>query len=277
MAAETHGDLSAEHLGPALSSVRLADAEAVQSLLQEQRARMQAVREHRIWHWFGGVPSGFGSPGAPLQALYARFAGFALIALALIVAGFTRGPALWVISALAAAAFLRAWLAVGPPSRRTLALFERAVQVPGIVIAYEQEATEDDNEMLRGVWALVAFDVKSVDGLQRLDAAAARLRAMLAGSGGPEPFLQSVRDAIANKHADGSRIPVPAELGNNLELARLRVSPNLLPGGVLSSRLLFVFADPKERQAGHSRVLQSSLWGNGVDDLCEDFPLGASA
>lgn len=269
--------MAGEHLGPALSSVRLADSDAVGALFQEQRARMQTVREHRIWHWFGGVPSGFGSPGAPLQALYARFAGFALIALALIVAGFTRGPALWVIAALAAAAFLRAWLVVSPSSRRTLQLFERAVHVPGIVIAYEPEATEPDNELLRGIWALVAFDVKSVDGLQRLDAAATRLRAMLAGDGGPESFLQSVRDAIANQHADGSRIPAPAELGDNLELARLRVSPNLLPGGVLSSRLLFVFADPKERQAGHSRVLQSSLWGAGVEDLCEDFPLEASA
>ncbi|MBK8099267.1 MAG: hypothetical protein IPK26_19330 [Planctomycetes bacterium] len=268
---------TAEHLGPALSSVRLADADAVQALLQEQRARLQVVRDHRIWHWFGGVPSGFGSPGAPLQALYARFAGFALIALALIVAGFTRGPVLWVIAALAGAAFLRAWLVIGPPSRRTLQLFERAVLVPGIVIAYEPEATEPDNELLRGVWALVAFDVKSVDGLQRLDAAATRLRTMLAGTGGPEAFLQSVRGAIAAKKADGSRIQVPAELGQNLELARLRVSPNLLPGGVLSSRLLFVFADPQERQAGHSRVLQSSLWGSGVDDLCEDFPLAPSA
>src|SRR5688572_29416457 len=97
---------SGDHLGPALTEVAPNDGEALRALFAEQRARLAVVRANGIWEWLGGVPSGFGSPKAPLHGLYLQLGSIVLVAVALIVAGFTRGPWLWGIVALVAASML---------------------------------------------------------------------------------------------------------------------------------------------------------------------------
>src|SRR5687768_2870108 len=95
-----------DHLGPPVRDVSVDDVEQLAAVFAEQRARVAVVRENGIWQWFGGVPQGFGAPSARLHGLYLQFAFVALTAVALVVAGFTRGPWLWGPLALAAACLL---------------------------------------------------------------------------------------------------------------------------------------------------------------------------
>lgn len=272
--------MTSEHIGPALSAVHVNDPGSVAALFQEQRARLQVVRDNRIWQWFGGVPSGFGNPKRVLYAVYLRFAAIALSVITLITAGLTRGPVLWIALAACVACLLSAWFLDGPPARRTLRLYRRAVQVPAFVVAHEPEVADPDDREMRVVYALTAFDANSAAGLQRLAAAAAELRSWLAGRPAPgelATFVAALQQDFQARRGDGSRVPVPSVLGPGLEVARLRIGAILLPEEVLTSALLFVFADPGRRDADHTLMLQSCHWGSGVGTLCAEFPLGGAA
>lgn len=268
--------MTCEHIGPALTAVRLADPGSVAALFQEQRARLKVVRDNRIWQWFGGVPSGFCSLRSELRACYLRFAALALMAIALITAGMTRGPVLWIVSASCVVCLVTAWCLDGPASRRTLQLYRRAVQIPAFVVAHAPEGADPDGRRQQLVYVVTAFDADSAFGLRRLAAAATKLRSWLAGSPAPSElatFVAALQQDFASRRGDGSRTPVPTALGSGLEVAQLRINPALLPDEELTSALLFVFADPERREAGHTRMVQSSHWGTGVETLCAEFPL----
>lgn len=266
---------SGDHLGPALKAVRLDDDEGLRALFAEQRARLEVVRDNEIWQWFGGVPSGFGRPAAVLHGVYLQIAFVCLCAIALVVAGFTRGPVLWVVAGLAASCLLVRALLLGPPTRQTLSFYRRAVQVPGVIVALAPAAAGDE---LRGASVLVAFGVNDAAGLEGLVAAGDRLRRLVEGMETTPRRLASLVAAILRRTTardhDGRRSAVPSEVGpGTLELAHLRISPYFLPGEKMTSRLLFVLADPEQSTAGHARVVQSSLWGEGAAGLCAALPL----
>ena len=268
-------------MGPALAAVELDDIEGLRALFAEQRARLAVVRENRIWQWFGGVPSGFGSPKALLHGLYLQFAFIALLPIALIVAGITRGPGLWVILALGASCLLVRSVVLGRPTRKTLRFYRRAVQAPAMVIATAPCSDPALAHLLRAT-ALVAFGAVDGGRLAVLVSAAERLGRMIEGAEPiPDdlaPLVANVRDAMAERVADGSRFEVPASLGvGHCELAYVLVPVPLLPEERFSSRLVFVLCDPTSRAAAHTRIVQSSLWGNGVEKLCDAFPMQVSA
>lgn len=266
---------SGDHLGPALTAVRLDDAEGLRALFAEQRARLEVVRDNEIWQWFGGVPSGFGRPAAVLHGVYLQIAFVSLFALALVVAGFTRGPVLWGVAGLAASCLLVRALLLGPPTRETLSFYRRAVQVPGVIVALAPATAGDEQ---RSAAVLVAFGVNDAAALEGLVAAGDRLRRLVEGMETTPAALASLVAAILRRRTardhDGSRTAVTAEVGpGTFELAHLRISPNFLPGEEVTSRLLFVLADPERRTAGHARVVQSSLWGEAAAGLCAALPL----
>lgn len=275
-----------DYLGPALTEVAPNDGEALRALFAEQRARLAVVRDNAIWgsgiwEWLGGVPSGFGPPKAPLHGLYLQFASIVLVFVALIVAGFTRGPWLWGIVALAAACLLLRELLVGGSTRKTLRFYRRAVQAPAMLIAVAP-AKDPSLEHARCAAALVALGDLDAAALQQLAAAADRLRRMVDGAEPvPDelaPLVASVRGGMEARIDDGSRVVVPAPLGpGRYELARLLVPLPLLPDEELASRLVFVLCDPDERAAAHTRIVQSSVWGNGVERLCDAFPMEGGA
>lgn len=264
-----------DHLGPALAQVEPDDAEAVQAMFAEQRARLAVVREHRIWQWFGGVPWGFGSQKALLHGLWLQLAAVGLFAIGLLVAGFTRGPWLWGVVAAALACLLLRWLVLGLPSRRTVSFYRRATLAPAVVVGAVPDA-DPSLAHVRCVVALVAPRGLEAAGLRAFVAAGDRLRAMVDGSveapGELAGLVAAIRGDLATRRDDGRRIEAPAALGAGLEVARFFVPLPILPREEFSSRLLFVLLDPRRRGAGSTRVVQSSLWGNGVERLCEAFP-----
>jgi len=77
-----------DHVGPALTTVRPDDAEALVALFAEQRARLEVVRTERIWHWLDSPES----RSTSLLPLYGKIAFLAIVPIALVVGGFTRGP-----------------------------------------------------------------------------------------------------------------------------------------------------------------------------------------
>lgn len=268
----TNGD----HLGPALAQVEPDDGQAVQALFREQRARLDVVRDNGIWEWLGGVPNGFGSPAAPLHAIRLRLAMVALVAIALVMAGFTRGPWLWAALGLAFACGLAAALLVGPASRKTLRFYRRAVQAPAVIVA---DAPYEGVPAERARCAAVLVAVRSVEPrvLRPLVSAAHRLRRMVAGAEPPPAevatFVDEVRRGLEARRDDGSRIAVPPLFGSgDWELARVMLPIPFLPRGELSSRLLFVLLDTEQTAPGHTRIVQSELWGRGVERLSEAFP-----
>jgi len=258
--------------GPALQRIDPGDDEALGHLRNEQRARLQFVRDHALWEWLGGVPGW----ELCMSALWGTIAFLGLVPVAILTAGFTRGPVLIAICALAVAALVPQLFVLLPRQRRIVARYRRAELQPAIAIAAEPEACDPQNELLRSVWALVAPGPADAAALRALDAAAQKVRQMLAAGGTPAgelaPFVTAVRGDVAARAADGARMPAPAALGRGLEYARLRVSPNYLPGDCLRSRLLFVLRDPADAGPGGTRVVQSSMWGEGVDTLCAAMP-----
>ena len=257
--------------GPALSSVTQKDDAAVQALFAEQRSLLAVVRDNKIWQWLGGVPAGFGHPLAELYSIYCAFAFVGLFAITLIVAGFTRGPALWILFGLAVLCLLVRPLLTGPATKKTLALFARGVQLPAIIVRIAD--FEADGRIARLV-VLVGKNVQSSDSLSALVVAGGQLRDYVqqdeATPRDLQPLVQSIR---AHATFDGSRSAVPATVGKHYELAYLELNPILLPGETLDSQLLFVFADPDCRDAAHTRVVQCDLWGHGVEGLCNALPL----
>lgn len=263
------------HVGPALRAVALDDVAALQHLFAEQQARLEVVRQHRLWQWFGGMPCGFSSGREVLWGLGLQFAGYACVFAALITAGFTRGPVLWVMLALPVAfALLRAVL-VWPPVWKTRRLYERAEQRPAVVVGWAPAAMERANAA-HAVAALVPSKRIDPGQLPALLAAGKRLRRWVRGADSPPAdlaaFVESIRRGIAAKTHDDSRVQVPAALGG-YELARLQITPQVLPGEQFASQLLFVFLDPERRSAGHTRQVECSLWGEGVASLCAALPL----
>lgn len=257
-----------DHVGPALRNVATADDDALQHLFAEQRARMAVVRENGIWQWFGGVPQGFGSPKAVLHGLWLQFAFVGCVASALVVAGMTRGPVLWTTCGLAAACLAaRAWV-LGRPSRATLRLYRRAVLVPAVIVARVRDPDITELEVF-DVCAVLSTQAPTPASFRALLGVGERLQRLLSGAEPVPAELAATVAAIHDRAAahDGSRTPLPAALGKDLELARFFVPPLYLPDDRLTSRLVFVLADPDDRSAGHTRVAQAMLWGEGGASL----------
>ncbi|MBL8748977.1 MAG: hypothetical protein JNK78_07445 [Planctomycetes bacterium] len=260
-----------DHLGPALTHVEPDDADALRALFAEQRARLDVVREHRLFEWVGGA-----SPGrVALTGLTLQLACVGLVAVGLIVAGITRGPWLWGIFAVAAACLAVRAALVGPPTQKALHFCERAVLVPGVVVA-DVPFADPSLSHLRCAAVMVAPGGVGPAAFAAFVAAADRLRSLLAEDAVVvehlQAFVGSVRRGLAARVDDGHRIAVPVAIGDGFELAHLAVPIPLLPRGEFSSRLVFVLLDPAERDAGQARIVQSTLWGNGVEQLCERFP-----
>lgn len=272
---------NADHLGPALAHVEPGDPEGLAALFTEQRARLAVVREHRLWHFLGGVPWGFGSTKALLHGLWLQLAAVALFAIALVTAGITRGPWLWSLLVLVLLCLVARHVLLGLPSQKTLTFYRRAVVVPGVVVA---SAAFSDPAWAHGRCAAVLVPLRPVDpaGFAQLLAGGDRVRAMLDGrtaaTADLEPLLAAIKQGIGERRDDDSRIDVPAALGGGeWELAWLFVPVPYLPREKFASRLLFVMLDPERREPGHTRVVQGLLWGNGVERLCEALPLEVRA
>lgn len=257
--------------GPVLQTVSQNDDAAVQALFAEQRGMLDVVRQNRIWQWLGGVPSGFGSPSAALHSVYLSFAFVGLMASVFIIAGFTQGPVLWAAVVLAFTCLIARPMLCRSATKKTMALFERGVQLPAIVLRASDDADDAD---LSTVAVLVGMNVQSSDDLRALVISGGHLRDYVGGDELPpqglQPFVQSIR---ARASHDGSRIDVPSSLGKDYEVAFLTLNPLMLPGEVVDSQLMFVFADPACRDIEHTRVVQSDLWGHGVKGLCDALPL----
>jgi hypothetical protein len=269
--------VNGDHIGPVLHRIAPADLDSLQALFAEQRARLDVVRSNRIWQWFGGVPDGFGSPKAPVHAVYLQLAFVALVGLTLVVAGCTRGPWLWATGGLAVACPLARALVFGRPVRQTLAFYERAVQMPGILVACAPELAVPASTQLHCAAVLVARGGADARGLENLIAAGEEVRRWLSGVAAvPDAWravVAEVQRGLAAKDHDGSRIAVPDGLpGGAYEIARVRLATAQLPGEALTSRLVFVFADPLTPTPGHARVLHHALWGGGVETLCAALP-----
>lgn len=257
--------------GPALKAVSRTDDEAVRALFAEQRGLLSVVRENGIWDWLGGVPSGFGNPSGPLYSLYCSFAFVVLVAVALVVAGFTRGPALWVLLGLAIVCLVARALLTGSATRKTMALFQRGVLVPSIVLAVE---TDSDDPDIADVAVLVGMKVRSAPELNALVVAGGRVRDLLAGDESTPADLQSFVASLRDRsNFDGSRIATPASVGKDYEVAFLTFDSMILPSEEVDSQLLFVFADPDCRDQQHTRIVQPELWGHGAQSLCDSLPL----
>ncbi len=260
-----------DHLGPALTHVEPDDVEALGALFAEQRARLDVVREHRLFDWIGGASAG----RAALRGIALQLVCVALVAVGLIVAGFTRGPWLWGIFALAASCLAVRAALVGPPTKKALHFCERAVLVPGVVVA-DVAFADPSLAHVRCAAVVVAPAGLEPSALRAFVAAADRVRSLLADGAVVAEHLQvfvaSVKRGLAARVDDGHRIAVPVAIGDGFELAHIAVPIPLLPREEFSSRLVFVLLDPADRDDGHARIVQSTLWGNGVEQLCERFP-----
>ena len=271
-----------DHVGPALTAVAPDDEVALRALFTEQRARLAVVRQQRLWDWIGGMPAfGFAAPKAMLHGLYLQLGAVVSFAIALIVAGFTHGPVLWVFLGLVVASLVLRSVLVGRPMRRTRRLYERAVQAPAMVVAISP-CGDPSFEGVFHATALVAFGETNGERLRALATAAERLGRMADGSEAvPDELaalVATVRGAMSAPVADGRRFEVPPSVApGRTELAHVLVPESALPHGRITSRLLFVLCDPDSRAPQHTRALHSPMWGNGVERLCEAFPLEVSA
>jgi len=176
--------------GPALQAVRPDDAEALRHLAAEQDARLQTVRRSAAWDWLGGVPGWEICPAAMVGTI----AFLLLVPATILAAGFTRGPVLWTLGALAVLAILPQLLWFLPARRAVIARYRRASLVPAAVIAAEPEASNPQNEMLRGVWVVARTDAATPGSLRELVTTAERLRHMVDGRQEPP--------AVRNRGAD---------------------------------------------------------------------------
>lgn len=258
-------------LGPPLTEVAPDDAEGLRLLFQEQRARIAFVQQNAAWGWFGGVPLGFGPPQAIVRGTMLSLAMVGAMAVTLVVAGCTRGPVLWVAAGLVPVLWVLRYLLCGRHERATLRLYRRARLVPAVVVARTESPGEPS------VWQATAIvctrdpDPKSFAALL---AAADRLRAHVDGSTAVQalaPVVAAIQAAGPDAF-DGRRVPLPRELGDELELTRFLLPP--VDGGEQrhESRLVFVLVAPGDRRPGHTRAVTNSLWGEAGQALCAAFP-----
>lgn len=269
-----------DHVGPVQDRVAPDDGAALRALAAEQRARLDVVRHNGIWDWLGGEWSGLRNPKAVLHGIWLQLAFVGLAAIALVVAGFTRGPVLWGFVVAAAVCLSLRELLLAAPMRRTRRFFRRGVIWPAVVVAHAPVGGTAAGRAHRLV-AIVGRGELTPAALAALVAAGDRLRHMVDGGNGVSPELADVVSAIRRavpEHFDGRRQPLPSRsTAAASELAQLEVPTACLPDGAWSSRLLFVFADPERRAAGSTRVVQSSLWGGGAASLCAAFPFEVHA
>lgn len=268
--------------GPALRDASPADDTAVRAVLAEQRAMLDLVRSNRVWDWLGGMPAGFGSPKAALYGLYLAIAFVALLAITLIVAGFDRGIWLASCAGLAVACLVVRSFVEGSAVRRTQAFYASAVQLPAVVVAFDEPdydgADDEEEEPPTPVALLVGCEVQSADDLAALLEAGARLRAGVRDAAQCEAALVDVAASIREgQPCDGSRRPAPAALGRAMDLAFVAVHEPWLPNRELDSQLLFVLADPESRDAGRTRVAHHVVWGPGAHGLCAGLSLEEDA
>lgn len=265
--------------GPALRDVRPDDDGAVRALLREQAARLEVVRKDRLWQWFGGVPSGFGHPARDLWSLYCAFAFVALVGLAFVVVGFTRGPVVWVILALAVLCLVARVLLRRGPVQRTLQFYGRAVVAPAVVVAAErgdpEQGVDANGQPRLRLVLLVSRDVDDAASLARLVESGRRLRAALHEDGDTEglgELLAAIRD---REHYDDTRIDAGAAL-DRAELQFSEAYDWMLPGDSLRSQLLFVLVDPEDRGPDCARVLSSTFCGDAAESLAAELPWEAA-
>lgn len=265
--------------GPALRDVSPGDDDAVRAVLAEQRAMLDVVRRNRVWDWLGGMPSGFGHPKAGLYGIYLAVAFVAMMAMALIVAGFDRGVWLGSFVGLALLCLAIRSFVEGAAERRTKAFYGRAVQMPAVVLhAQDPDFAGDDDEPPTPAALLVGTNVQSSGDLGALLEAGARLRRGIEDSEACEPALCAVAQGIRDgQECDGRREPAPEALGNGMELAFVPVFEDWLPERELESQLVFVLADPGSRDARHTRVAHHAAWGPGAVNLCSKLPLEEDA
>lgn len=258
-------------LGPPLTEVAPDDAEGLRLLFQEQRARIAFVQENAAWDWFGGVPFGFGPRGTASRGVTLTLAIVVAMAVTLVVAGCTRGPVLWIAAGLVPGLWLLRYLLCGRFERATLRFYRRARLLPAVVVA--RSATPDDASVWHATAVLAARepDTKSFAALL---AAADRLRAHVDGSTAVHalaPVVAAIRAAGPDRF-DGSRTPLPRELGDELELTRFVLPP--VDGGDErhEPRLVFVLAVPDDLRPGHTRAAAAALWGEAGRALAAALP-----
>ncbi len=273
--AEIHREEGADWRGPALHAAP-ADDEGLGHLCAEQRARVRVVQQNEIWEWFA-TDIGW---GRCLPAMYRTLAFMALVPITVLTAGFTSGWTIVVLVALAALALIPQFFVYLPLRRRLVRKLRRLVPVAAALIDTEPEAMHAADDRQRGVWLLLS-DARTFASLDALLDAAARLREMVHGRvESPDTlaeFVAAVRQDVTSRTADGSRRAAPSALGRGLEYARVRISASLLPDAHVTSRLLWVLVDPEDTGPASVLLVQSSLWGNGADELGARFPWKESA
>lgn len=252
------------------------DDEALHHLRDEQLARVRVVQQNGIWEWFS-TDIGW---GRCLPAMYGTLAFLALLPIAVLTAGFTSGWPLVVLLLLAALALIPQFFIYLPLRRRLVRRLRRLTPMTAALIDAEPQAMQRDDELQRGAWLLLA-DTSTLASIDALVDAADRLRDMVHGRVQPPDdlatFVAEVRQDIQSTSVDGSRRVVPSALGRGIEYARVRISVSLLPDECVTARLLFVLADPEDMGPACVQLVQSSLWGNGAEELCARFPLKESA
>lgn len=258
-------------LGPPLTEVAPDDAEGLRLLFQEQRARIAFVQQNAVWGWFGGVPFGFGPPQAILRGTMLSLAMVGAMAVTLVVAGCTRGPVLWIGAGLVPLLWALRYALCGRHERATLRFYKRARLLPAVVVA---RTAAPDNASIWRATAVIARREPDAKSFAALLAAAERLRAHVDGSTAVQalaPVVAAIR-AAGERSYDGSRTPLPRELGDDLELTRFVLPP--VDGGDErhEPRLVFVLAVPDDRRAGHTRAAASVLWGDAGQALCAALP-----
>lgn len=259
------------HVGPALYELSPDDDEGVRELFAEQRARLEVVRRHEIWDCLGGVR------GASVRWVYLHVASLPAMALALIVAGFTRGPVLWSACALAFGLVLAGSISRHRQRREWIPIYRRGELRPAVVVAFDPKLTSDPVTP-RWMHVLVGMEVGDSAALRRLVGTGDGLRAMVERRadvpGGLVAFVEPLRNVGREHGVDGSRIEAPGSLkAGRAELACIRVNPAALPEERLTSRLFFALVDPTHRGARSTLQVPGEIWGACAVDLCRHFPI----
>jgi ribosomal protein S18 acetylase RimI-like enzyme len=267
-------------IGPVLTEVAPGDEEGLRLLFQEQRARISFVQQNEQWGWFGGVPFGFGPPLTAMYGLVLALAIVAAMAATLLTAGFTRGPVLWMFAGLVPLLWLLRQVMFGRHVRATLRFYRRARLVPAVIVARTLH-TDPPDDTVWDVFAVLSKAVPDAKVFAALVAAGDRLRAGVEGAvelpAALAPVVATIRAGGTAKSFDGSRAPLPRELGDGLELARVFLPPVTADGKRHESRLVFLLVDPDRRTPGHARACAAALWGDAGVALGAALPFGVQS
>lgn len=257
------------------------DDVSLQALLAEQRARSEIIRRHHLWEWLDGIPLHFVDTTGVERGLYLEMGAMVLSVLAVLTAGFTRGPVLWtLVGACLLCAVVGRWLNTRP-IKESLAYYGRSEFAPAAIVAHGAE-TRGRTKPTYWFHALVRPGLANWRELRELIGAATRLEAILAGREecprDLKDFVERVGKSPGLELYNSPRIPLPPVRGfEGLELACVISHPKAFPGGRMVSRLAFVLLDTTDRAPWRTLLLRSPLWGTRADELCAHFPLETAA